>query len=362
MLNAVTMAITVSVVMLFVSVMVELLAFVQLSGERELTRILVFPKIISPGAGVDGLPLAPDRAEKIERARVQRVKTAGGRHPSGATYIVVGEEPSGIELNTDFFPVEPAVFEAWKQERPAGAIVTEATARDLGLEVGEVAEIPTSLGKMRIKVVGLSYNALVGHRIAVHFDYAQEVSGKTDSCGYRVFTAPADFERVARQINEETRNSPMPAQAVSDAHFAASWARKAGLVPALLGFLGLFLVFTTALTLANNSAISIRERRTETATMRVLGYKRGTIVRMLLTEAVLIGVAGGVLAVIVMSLLFSGGVQLTPGSSKLLQAVHIGPTGIVIGLITSILIPLAGALPSALATVRTPLVVALRDS
>jgi putative ABC transport system permease protein len=363
-LNAITMAVTVSVVMLFVSVMVELVAFVQISGERELTRILVFPKIISPGAGVDGLPLTlKANLEKLDGVKVvQRVKTFGGRHPtSGNTYIIVGEEHSGVELNTDFFPVAPDVQEAWKKER-LGAIVTTATARDLGLEVGETAEIPSSLGKLKIKVVGLSYGALVGHRIAIHFDYAQEYAKQVDSCGYRVFTAPADFARVAREINDTTRNSPMPAQAVSDAHFAASWARKAGLVPALLGFLGMFLVFTTALTLANNSAISIRERRTETATMRVLGYKRSTIIRMLLVEAVLVGVIGGLLAVAVMSLVFSGGVQLTPGSSKLLQAVEIGVPGIICGLIASVVIPLAGALPSALATVRTPLVVALRDS
>jgi cell division protein FtsX len=363
-LTAVTMAITVSVVMLFVSVMVELVGFMQISADRELARILVFPKLMTPGSATDGLPMAlASTFEKIEGVKVvQRFRNFGGRHPSGATYIVIGEEESGVELNTDFFPVAPDVLEAWKKERPLGAIVTEATARDLRLEVGQLAEVPTSFGPMKLKIVGLSYGALVGHRIATHFDYAAQFAGNTGTCGFRVFTAPGDFERVAREINDRTRNSATPAQAVSDAHFAASWVRKAGTVPAVLGFLGLFLVFTTALTLANNSAIAIRERRTEIATLRVLGYRSGTIVRLMLSEAMFVGVVGGALSIVLTTLLLGGGVQLTPGQSKLLQAVEIGWQGIACGVLTSILVPLAGAFPSVMIAVRTPLVESLRDT
>jgi putative ABC transport system permease protein len=149
---------------------------------------------------------------------------------------------------------------------------------------------------------------------------------------------------------------------VSDAEFAGRWAKEAALVPAVLGFLGIFLVFTTALTLANSAAIAIRERRTEMATMRVIGYRRGTIVRLMLGEVMIVGLVGGVLAVGVTWFLFRNGVQLTPGASKLLQAVTISPLAMIVGLVVSILIPLAGALPSALISIRVPLVSALRDT
>lgn len=361
-LNALTMAVSVAVVITFVSVLIELVAFTRMSTKREMARILVWPNVMQPG-GDTGLPLAYRKIfEGIEGVKVvQTNKLFSGRHESGARYIVSGEEHSGVELNTDFFPVEKDVIEAWKKEK-LGAIVTEATAKELGLEVGEEAEVPTTLGPMQIKVVGLSYGGPIGHRIAVHFDYAQELSKNSGTAGFRVFTAHKDYERVAREIVERTKNSPVPAQPQNDAQATASWVRRVGMVPALLGFLGIFLVFTTALTMANNAAIAIRERRTELATMRVVGYKQKEVLGLILSEFVLVGLIGGVFAIAVTAFVFRNGVQLTPGAARLLQDVTISPVAMLAGLALSILVPLAGTLPAAIASIRQPLVKALRDS
>jgi cell division protein FtsX len=363
-INIVTMMFTIAVVMVFVSVMSELVRYAHKSKDREYYRMLVFPKLLALGSPTDGLPITLGTLLKeIPGAEyVQHVRAIGGRHPNGATYAIIGEEEHSMRFNRDFFPVEPDVLEAWKATTPLGAVVTEATARDLNLEVGQEAEIPTAFGPLEIKVVGLSHNALIGQRIAVHFDYLSRFAGNTGLCSYRIYTKPADFENVAHAVNERTRTTASPAQAVSDAEFAGRWAKEAALVPAVLGFLGIFLVFTTALTLANSAAIAIRERRTEMATMRVIGYRRGTIVRLMLGEVMIVGLVGGVLAVGVTWFLFRNGVQLTPGASKLLQAVTISPLAMIVGLVVSILIPLAGALPSALISIRVPLVSALRDT
>src|SRR5262245_41617351 len=118
-LNALSIALTAAVVMLFVSVLVELAAFSRASRGRELARLLVWPKLIEPG-GSTGLPMAlTPTFQNIPGARVvQRNKIFRGRHPSGATYLISGEEESGILLNTDFFPVERDVFEAWRRAKP----------------------------------------------------------------------------------------------------------------------------------------------------------------------------------------------------------------------------------------------------
>ena len=360
-LNALTMAVTVAVVMLFVSVIGELAAFAQTTAKNDLSRILVWPKLARSGS--TGLPVSLTATfQQIEGVKVAQCHQAiAGRHESGATYIVDGEEESGVQLNTDFFPVEPAVFEQWKQDRLA-AIVSEATAEELKLQVGQTAEIPTPQGPMQIKVVGLSRGALIAHRIVVHLDYMQEHTKNRGICAYRVFTAPKDFDRVAREIIERTKNTPTPAQAFSDSEFTASWVRRVGVVPALLGFLGIFLVLTTALTLANNSAISIRERRIEMATMRVLGYRKRTIAFTILAEAAVIGLAGGLLSIVVTKLLIGDGIQLTPGTARLLQEVTLTPTAMICGLVMALVVPLAGALPATIASMRMPLVDALRDA
>jgi putative ABC transport system permease protein len=350
------MTVTASVVVLFVSVISNLLAYVNANADRALTRILIFPK----AAGAE-MPLAMHATLKnIDGVQVvQRYRHMSGRHANGQPYLVMGEEESGVELNGDLFPVEPDVLEAWKKERPMGAIVTEATAKDLRLTVGQLAEVPTTSGPIKLKIVGISRGGTIAQRIAGHFDYFQEFAGNPGTCRYRAFSKPEDFERVARAIDETTKSTPTPVQAVSASQFAASQARRAGTVPAVLGFLGLFLVFTTSLTLANTTAIAIRERRTEAATMRVLGYHRFTIAKVMLSEAMLVGFVGGLIAIALTYFAFNG-MQLIPGAT--LKPVEIGTTGIVAGLLTSILVPLAGALPSVYGQMRMPLIDALRDA
>lgn len=360
-LQALTMAVTIAVVMLFVSVVTELSAFSGSSPGNNLQRVLVWPKLAQ--AGNNGLPASLAATFKqIDGVKVAQCQQAiFSRHPSGATYTVNGEEHSGVELNVDFFPVEPDVIEAWKRER-LGAIVSEATAAELNLKVGQTAEVPTPSGPLLIKVVGLSHKPLFPHRMAVHLDYLQEHTKNRGSCSYRVFTTPADFDRVAREIIARTANTPTPAQAFSDSEFMGDWVRRVSVVPALLGFLGVFLLLTTALTLANNSAIAIRERRIEMATLRVLGYRRRTIAFTILAESALVGLIGAVIAIAVTWLVIGDGIQLTPGVARLLQDVKLTPFSIAVGLALALLIPVAGALPATIASIRTPLVDALRDA
>jgi putative ABC transport system permease protein len=73
-----------------------------------------------------------------------------------------------------------------------------------------------------------------------------------------------------------------------DAYRDLIWAMKWLLVPAIL--------ITMSLVIANAISISVRERRTEMAVLKVLGYGPGRIMMMVLGEAVLVGVGGGLLS------------------------------------------------------------------
>ena len=360
-INIVTVIITSSVVMMFVSVMVGLVSFVRdsASSNDQLTRMLVYPKTVTTEmpealgpvlAAIDGVKV------------VQRFRGLGGRHESGVVYYLIGEEATGLELNAEFFPVEQPVIDAWKQER-TGAVVADAVARELRLSVGDTTELPTAAGPLRIKVVGFSKDAPLAQRIAVHYEYLTEFVKNPGTCFFRLFSKPEDFERIAHAVDEQTRSSATPIQVVSQASRSADLARAAGMIPAILGFLGIFLVVVTGLTLANTYSIAVRERRTEMATLRVLGFRSGTLIRTQILEAVLVGFVGGVCALALCYVLFRGGIDLTPaGGGQLLPPVTLGTAGIASGIVASMLVPLVGALPSTLASARMPLVHALRDS
>jgi putative ABC transport system permease protein len=74
-----------------------------------------------------------------------------------------------------------------------------------------------------------------------------------------------------------------------------------GNVKALLGSVGLATGFALLLITANSLAMSARERRNETAVLRVLGFRRRAVAGLLLGEALVYGLAGAALGGAVMA-------------------------------------------------------------
>jgi putative ABC transport system permease protein len=73
-----------------------------------------------------------------------------------------------------------------------------------------------------------------------------------------------------------------------DAYRDLIWGMRWLLVPAIL--------VTMSLVIANAISISVRERRTEMAVLKVLGYSPGQVMGLVLGEALLVGILGGLLS------------------------------------------------------------------
>lgn len=357
-LNATIMAVTVAVVVLFVSVVVKMSTF-KSKGSRG--RVLVNSVMMQ--AGNNNMPQAfAQMFAQIDGVKDVQCQKFLFAKINNVGYFISGEQPSGVQMNQDLLPVEPAVYDAWMATKPMGAILTETVSKELNLPVGKEAELPTPMGNLKIKVVGLSRGGLQARRMAVHLEYLREFMGNDGTCSFRVFADPAKSSKVADEIVERTRNTSTPAQTIVDAEYAAGLIKSVSRIPTLLGFLGLFLALTTTLTLANGSAIAIRERRVEMASLRVMGFLPRTVAVALLGEAVLVGLIGGVIGVAAVYLAIGDGFSLTGPAADVIGAVQLSPIGVVAGLLTSVLVPIAGALPATIASIRQPLVSALRDN
>ena len=71
-----------------------------------------------------------------------------------------------------------------------------------------------------------------------------------------------------------------------------------GNVKLLINGISLIILFAVTLIVANTVAMSARERVTEIAVMRTLGFGRGHILGFILSESVIMAVLGGVLGVL----------------------------------------------------------------
>jgi putative ABC transport system permease protein len=123
--------------------------------------------------------------------------------------------------------------------------------------------------------------------------------------------------------------------------------------------LGLIIVITIGLVAANTAAMSIRERRSEIAVMRSIGFTARTILLLLLSESLMIALIGGALgcgaAYIVFRLFTVGALAAGP-----LASVQISPAIFAETLVIAALIGALGALVPAYSAARRNIVDALR--
>ena len=133
-----------------------------------------------------------------------------------------------------------------------------------------------------------------------HTKYLEEsVDWFKDTAGFymtRVDTAE-HMPQAARAIDAMFHSTPVPTKSESEQAFKLDWIATLGNVKAFILSICAAVVFTTLLVCANTMAMSIRERTREVAVLRTLGFTRGSILKLLLSESIAISLIGGLIGV-----------------------------------------------------------------
>src|SRR3954470_6585757 len=150
-------------------------------------------------------------------------------------------------------------------------------------------------------------SAVDNQSMMFHWKYADERSIVKGQIGW-VVTRVADPDRavqVANAIDQKFANSPYETKTDTEQAFSAQFASMLGNLNVLLGSVALAVVLTTLFVAGNTMAMSVRERTTEIAVMRTLGFPSSTIFLLVVGEGILValvgGAIGGVLARLVIS-------------------------------------------------------------
>lgn len=132
-----------------------------------------------------------------------------------------------------------------------------------------------------------------------HWKYLEESisPGRGSSIGtFSILAAsPEAVPRIARAVDEMFRNAPVQTRTESEQQFALSFLSLLGNVKVFLLSICAAVTFTVLLVSANTMAMSVRERVREVGILKTLGFTRGKILGLVLTEAAAISLAGGVL-------------------------------------------------------------------
>jgi putative ABC transport system permease protein len=357
-----SLAITMTTMIVFFSMVLKIKEFVETASGLPYERLWINERASSNSFQI--LPLAFNE---------QLAKIPGVQHvnygmivlsPTPDGQLAIGNAASAktLEYERDFFPVDDATMERWAKER-TGAVFADKLAAKLGLEIGEEGELPTPTGPVKFRVSGISPGTVLSTRFVLHYEYVDELMGRPGitNVAYVVVDRAADRKPVFAAVDELLATSGIPSQLVTEGTIMkATGSGQAVAIPALLGALGLLLLITTGAAVANATVISVRERRAELATLRVLGFKKRVLASIIFAESLLVCAIGGVLGVVLAWLAMRNGLPL--GTSPLFQAVSLSREGLVAGLIVSLAIPIVGSALSSWLAVRAPLAQALRDA
>lgn len=195
----------------------------------------------------------------------------------------------------------------------------------------------------------------------VKLDYLQDVVGTAGRVTFiQVRAESAELAPfVSDAIDERFANFSVPTETLTErAHMAGF---VAGLSDAMVGLrsIGYLALVITLLVVANSVAIGVRERTREIGTLRALGFGSRRVVGLVLAEAMLVSLVGGVFGAAAAFALFSTGVVAIPGTP--LQFVTSGALVTQAALLALPLGALAGAQP-AWSAVRMTITDALRYS
>ncbi len=167
---------------------------------------------------------------------------------------------------------------------------------------------------------------------------------------------PDDSVGVAKAIDTEFANSPWETKTDTEKAFAASFVKQMGNIEFLILSIGGVVFFTLLLVTGNTMAIAVRERISELAVLKAVGFSDRFVLLLVLGESVLVAALGGVLA-LGLAKLFTLQGDPTRG---LLPFFYLPPRSMVTGVGLAVLVGVISGFLPAFSAMRLRVVDAMR--
>jgi putative ABC transport system permease protein len=214
------------------------------------------------------------------------------------------------------FAVEPRAFltirtqmdmpedqrKAFVNERTA-CVISKDLAERLGIKLGDKITIigdiyPVTL---ELNVRGIFDDPDALNTLFFNREYLRDMltPGRRDQEGtFAVLVAsPNDVTRVSNAVDAMFDNSPQPTKTESEQQFALTFVSFVGNIKMFLFSICAAVTFTILLVSGNTMAMSVRERIKEVGVLKTLGYTSEGILSIVLEEAAVISLIGGVVGV-----------------------------------------------------------------
>jgi putative ABC transport system permease protein len=230
----------------------------------------------------------------------------GGKYRNEQVFFAqFGTDPDYVFEVWSEYSIPRDQLAAFKADRQA-CVCDRKLAENYGWKIGEHIRLEGTIYPfdLDLKLVGIFDPPEDAQTLFFNLKYLDEGlrsqgSPMAGNCG-TIFLRAASADVIAdlcRRIDGHFANSRYPTNTQTERAFAQMFVKMAGNVQNFILFIGVFVTIALTLVAANGMAMSIRERTTEIAVMRAIGFQRGQVLGVVLGEAVAIALIGGLLGV-----------------------------------------------------------------
>lgn len=261
----------------------------------------------------------------LERIRkMPDVTGAGHATWFGGTYQDQSNQFAVMAVDTDYFHLFPEAhlpddqMNAWLADR-AGAVVGRSLAKKYGWKLGDKIPIQATIwmpkqGQTWYFTLDGIYDAGEGFDTSTfffHYEYLDENRrGAYGMVGwYEVaINDPANAAVVASRLDAEFANSSAETKTSTEKAFLQGFVNQVGDVKTIILAVLTAVLFTLfILVLTNTMAQAVRERTSDLAVLKTLGFSNGLVLALVLAESMILALSGGSLGLAVTWFAVKGG-------------------------------------------------------
>jgi putative ABC transport system permease protein len=265
------------------------------------------------------------------------------------------------------FKVPEDQRKAWIADRE-GVLVGEVTAKRYNWKVGDRVPVQgtfwrkkdgSTLWEFNIRAIYTGGKGVDTSQFLFHYDYFDEarVYGQGIVGWYILRIAdPAQSAAVGKKIDALFENSPAETKTVTEKALAQGFADQIGNIGAIIQWILTAVFFTLLLVTGNTIAQSVRERTSELAVLKTIGFSDGRTLALVLAESSLLAVIGGGLG------LTLGWMAIAAGdpTGGFLPIFYFPSRDLILGVILVVLLGLVAGILPAIQAMRLSIVDALR--
>jgi len=298
-------------------------------------------------------------------ARVDGVKTVTFANWFGGAYqdphnqvFSFAVAPNYLDLYPEI-AVSPAERKAFAETR-TGALVGERLAQRFKWQVGDRVPLQSTIFPDRqgsknwaFDIVGILHatdkntGGFFDQLFLLHWKTFDETTPYNQGQVGWYVTRLVDVnqaDRVAKAIDALSANSDHETRTQTEQAATASWMKQLADIGLIVGSIMGAVFFTLLLLSGNTMMQAVRERTSELAVLKTIGFSNGSVLAMVLAESVLLLVLGGLVGLALATLIIPA---ITAGSGGMLNLPPVGRGSWLLGLLLMALIGvLVGTLPA----------------